>query len=158
MNIVLLLFPFEWQFPAMNILIYFFCFERQLSARNVLFFLFPFWMAATGHEHIVFPFSVSNGSSRPWTNQFYFCFYFTLFLFSFHNKTFFFCFENKSKMNLFPVQWKTKYFYVLVSLCFQNKTIKVQSKINKFMSFWRIAVVGHHNTALLCNSDKLFLC
>ena len=140
-----------------HIIFSFFCFEWQLPAMNKLILLFLVWMAVPGHEHITFPFSVSNGSSRPWTNQFYFCFYFALFLFSFHDKNFFFCFENKSKMNLFPVQWKTKYFYILVSLCFQNKTIKVQPKINKFMSFWRMAVVSHHNTALLCNSDKLFL-
>ena len=36
-----------------------------------------------------------------------------------------------------------------VSLHFQFKIIKVQSKINKFMSFLRMAVVGHHR----CHRD-----
>ena len=39
---------------------------------------------------------------------------------------------------------KKKQFYVFLSLYFQYKIITIQSKINKFMSFWRMAVVGHH--------------
>ena len=88
-------FWFEWQFPAINILILlFFCFKWQLPAMNKLILLF----------------FVLNGSSRPWTNYFYFCFYSLLFLSWFHNKNILFCFENNNKKESISSSIKNKMF------------------------------------------------
>ena len=46
---------------------------------------------------------------------------------------------------------KKKIIFVLLSFHFQLKKIEVQSKIIKFMSFLRMAVVGHH-TDVKCYS------
>ena len=114
--------------PAKSLrFLFFFFFERKFPAMNILILICLFWTAVPGHEQISF------------TSAF-FHFYFN---FNFIIKMF--CFVLKfNKMNLFPVQWKTKWFDVLLSLYFQCKIIKVQSRINKFMSFWWMAVVGHH--------------
>ena len=58
-----------------------------------------------------------------------------------------------TKWTYFQFNEKKKKIDVLLSLYFQYKIIKVESKINKFMSFWRMAVVGYH-TSVNCWVQK----
>ena len=104
-------------------------------------------------EHNNFTFSVLNSSS-PAVNKLVLLLLLFNFYFYFHFIIKIFCFVLKiNEMNLFPVQWQTKKFDVLLSLYFQYKIIKVESKINKFMSFWRMALRGHY-TSLNCWVQK----
>ena len=119
MNILILLFCFEWQFPAVNMIILLFLFWMTVPAGNKLVLLLLLF-----HFYFYFHFIIKM-----------FCFVLTI-----------------NKMNLFPIQWKQKKNWRL-SLYFQYKIIKVESKINKLMSFWRMAVVGHH-TSVNCWVQK----
>ena len=121
MNILILLFCFEWQFPAVNMIILLFLFWMTVPAGNKLVLL---RILLLFHFYFYFHFIIKM-----------FCFVLTI-----------------NKMNLFPIQWKKK-IDVLLSLYFQYKIIKVESKINKFMSFWRMAVVGYH-TSVNCWVQK----
>ena len=76
-------------------------------------------MAVPGREQIIFTFAFIH---------FYFYFHFII-------KIFLFVLKIIIKKNLFPVQYKTKCFYIVLSLYFQYKIIKVRSEINKFMCF-----------------------
>ena len=121
---------------------------------NKLILHFLFWMAVSGHENINFTFFLfwMTVPGREHIN-FTSAFISLLFLFSFHNKNVLFWVENKKKIIYFQLNEKENHFAPLLSLYFQFKIIKVQSKINKFMSFWGMAVVGHHRSVAWNNTS-----
>ena len=92
MNILILHFCFERQFPAMNILILHFCLEWQFPAMNILISIYIFcfeWQFLAVNISIFFSAFIS-----------------LLLLFSFDNKNVLFCLENNNnnKKNLFSIQ------------------------------------------------------